>query len=165
MSLVEAAVRQYNDLHITRGRKVLEVRPKVQWDKGRALAFLMEHLGVSTAEDVLPLYIGDDRTDEDAFKVLRERKEGGMGILVSTKVKETHAVFSVRAPHEVGVFLRNLVAWGFTESNGWIQRGEQSYRERIADKKEAWERNLGGAWKGEGYGVASASQELLREST
>lgn len=34
----------------------------------------------------MPIYIGDDRTDEDAFKALKSRPRGGTGILVSTKV-------------------------------------------------------------------------------
>ena len=34
----------------------------------------------------MPIYIGDDRTDEDAFKALRSRPMGGTGILVSSKV-------------------------------------------------------------------------------
>lgn len=54
---------------MTRGRKVLELRPKVDWDKGKALLHLVEALGLDGEGDVLPLYIGDDRTDEDAFRV------------------------------------------------------------------------------------------------
>lgn len=33
------------------------------------MEFLLESLGLNESEDVLPIYVGDDRTDEDAFKV------------------------------------------------------------------------------------------------
>jgi trehalose 6-phosphate phosphatase len=41
----------------------------IDWDKGKAVEFLLQSLGLSDSEDVIPIYIGDDRTDEDAFKV------------------------------------------------------------------------------------------------
>jgi trehalose-phosphatase len=50
--------------------KVMEIRPSIEWDKGDALEYLLDTLGLGNCTDVLPVYIGDDRTDEDAFKVL-----------------------------------------------------------------------------------------------
>lgn len=58
------------DFHMTRGKKVLEIRPSIKWNKGDALKYLLETLGYHKSSDVFPIYIGDDRTDEDAFKVL-----------------------------------------------------------------------------------------------
>ena len=49
---------------------------------------------------MLPIYIGDDRTDEDAFKVLQDKGDG-YGILVSAVPKETCACYSLRDPSEV----------------------------------------------------------------
>jgi trehalose 6-phosphate phosphatase len=49
--------------------QVFEVRPVIDWNKGKAVEFLLESLGLNESEDVLPIYGGDDRTDEDAFKV------------------------------------------------------------------------------------------------
>ncbi|CAD5174653.1 unnamed protein product [Musa acuminata subsp. malaccensis] len=97
-------------LRVTHGRKVLEVRPVIDWNKGKAVEFLLESLGLSHRDDVLAIYVGDDRTDEDAFKVLRESNRG-FGILVSTLPKETNAFYSLRDPSEVLEFLKSLVRW------------------------------------------------------
>ncbi|XP_074564532.1 putative trehalose-phosphate phosphatase 6 [Curcuma longa] len=103
-------LKEYPKLRITQGRKVLEIRPTIKWDKGKALEFLLESLGFADCKNVVPVYIGDDRTDEDAFKVLCERGQG-IGILVSEFPKETKASYSLREPSEVMDFLLRLVEW------------------------------------------------------
>ncbi|KAG2634736.1 probable trehalose-phosphate phosphatase 7 isoform X3 [Panicum virgatum] len=107
---VKGVLRGYPRLRLTQGRMVLEVRPTIKWDKGRALEFLLESLGFADCANVLPVYIGDDRTDEDAFKALRRRGQG-VGILVSKHPKETTANYSLREPAEVMEFLLRLVEW------------------------------------------------------
>ncbi len=54
------------------GRKVLEIRPPVEVNKGTALAALLENKPIELA-----LYVGDDRTDLDAFKALRNLQSSG----------------------------------------------------------------------------------------
>lgn len=107
---VHDILKDYPRLRLTHGRKVLEVRPVIDWNKGKAVEFLLESLGLDSSDDVLPIYIGDDRTDEDAFKVLREKSKG-YGILVSSLPKETKAVYSLKDPSEVMEFLKSLVRW------------------------------------------------------
>ncbi|XP_020547684.1 probable trehalose-phosphate phosphatase H isoform X1 [Sesamum indicum] len=107
---VKMVIKEYPQLRLTQGRKVLEIRPTIKWDKGNALEFLLEALGYAESNDVLPIYIGDDRTDEDAFSVLRERKQG-LGILVSKTPKDTNASYSLQEPLEVMKFLQRLVEW------------------------------------------------------
>ncbi|KAF5947595.1 hypothetical protein HYC85_013552 [Camellia sinensis] len=107
---VHDILKDYPRLRLTHGRKVLEVRPVLDWDKGKAVEFLLESLGLSNCDDVLPIYIGDDRTDEDAFKVLRVGNRG-YGILVSSAPKESNALYSLRDPSEVMEFLKSLVMW------------------------------------------------------
>ncbi|XP_072972702.1 probable trehalose-phosphate phosphatase 6 isoform X2 [Typha angustifolia] len=107
---VRSVLKDYPKLRLSLGRKVLEIRPTIKWDKGKALEFLLESLGFADCNNVLPVYIGDDRTDEDAFKVLRERGQG-LGILVSKFPKETNASYSLQEPAEVMDFLLRLVEW------------------------------------------------------
>lgn len=107
---VEGILEDYPNLRLTHGRKVLEVRPVLNWDKGKAVEFLLESLGLRNRADVLPIYVGDDRTDEDAFKVLRTGNQG-YGIIVSSVPKESNAFYSLRDTSEVMEFLKNLVKW------------------------------------------------------
>ncbi|KAK9069442.1 hypothetical protein SSX86_011346 [Deinandra increscens subsp. villosa] len=107
---VRSVLKDYPKLRLSQGRKVLEIRPTIKWDKGKALEFLLESLGYANCTDVFPIYIGDDRTDEDAFKVLRERGQG-FGVLVSKIPKETSASYSLQEPSEVMDFLQRLVDW------------------------------------------------------
>ncbi|VFR02220.1 unnamed protein product [Cuscuta campestris] len=106
--IVHDVLKGYPRLVLTHGRKVLEVRPDIDWDKGKAVNFLLESLGLDDNEDVLALYIGDDRTDEDAFKVLRDGNRG-YGILVSAAPKESKAFFSLYNTSQVKEFLESLV--------------------------------------------------------
>ncbi|KAK1415203.1 hypothetical protein QVD17_30976 [Tagetes erecta] len=108
---VKLMLANYPDFHFTRGKKVLEIRPSIEWNKGDALKYLLETLGFHDSGDVLPVYIGDDRTDEDAFKVLRERGDG-YPIIVSSAPKETMALYSLQSPSEVQTFLTRLSMWG-----------------------------------------------------
>ena len=110
IELVEAAVygviMDYPDLQITAGKMVYEVRPRLDWDKGKAVLWLLEALDLNKPE-VVPLYLGDDTTDEDAFWVLRNV---GIGILGSDTPKETFASYSLKDTIGVQQFLEQIVA-------------------------------------------------------
>jgi trehalose 6-phosphate phosphatase len=88
------------------GKKVYELVPNIDWDKGKAVLWLLEQLGLERA-NTRPIYIGDDRTDEDAFHALGQR---GASIIVSEGPRSTAASYSLRDPQEVERFLRKLVA-------------------------------------------------------
>lgn len=105
---VHDILKHYPRLRLTHGRKVLEVRPVLKWDKGKAVELILESLGLNNCTDFLAIYVGDDRTDEDAFKFLREGGRG-LGILVSSTPKESSAFYSLRDPSEVMEFLKLLV--------------------------------------------------------
>jgi trehalose-phosphatase len=97
---------RHRELRKVTGKKVHELQPDIDWNKGRALMWLLDTLGLENG-NVFPIYIGDDRTDEDAFRAIKSR---GIGILVSEKPQHTAASYSLKNPTEVERFLRNLVA-------------------------------------------------------
>ncbi len=83
----------------------IELRPDLAWDKGRAVAHVLALLPGGGA----PLYVGDDRTDEDAFRAVRA-EPGGVGVRVGTARRPTLASLRLRDPDEVTRFLRVLAA-------------------------------------------------------
>ncbi len=94
-------------LRKTGGKKVFELRPDVAWDKGRALLWLLDRLGLDRP-DVVPFYIGDDLTDEDAFAAAASRQ--GITILVADPPRPTAAAYRLRNPAEVVELLARLAA-------------------------------------------------------
>ena len=92
------------DLRISGGKKIVELRPNVDWDKGKAVLWLLEVLGLDDA-DVIPVYLGDDETDEDVFRVLGER---GIGVVVGEEHRHTRARYALADPEGVSEFLRRL---------------------------------------------------------
>jgi trehalose 6-phosphate phosphatase len=86
------------------GKKVFELRPDIPWDKGRALLWLLEKLNLD-APDVTPIYIGDDVTDKDAFRVLAKH---GISVLVAAP-EQTSAHYRLADPDEVREFLCRLI--------------------------------------------------------
>jgi trehalose-phosphatase len=103
---VDAVAARHRELRRVDGKKVYELLPDIDWDKGKAMVWLLEMLG-SERGNVPPIYIGDDSTDEDAFRALEHR---GIGILVSEQSQPTAARYSLKNPAEVERFLRQLVA-------------------------------------------------------
>lgn len=96
-------------LRVTGGRKVVELRPDIDWDKGTALNWLGGQ--IQQAGRVLPIYVGDDLTDEDAFDALRFN---GVGVVVRHEEdggRPTAAQFSLDNPGEVCEFLARGGNW------------------------------------------------------
>ncbi len=106
---VEAAVDRVlegvPELRKTGGKKVFELRPRFDWDKGKAVLWLLGKLG-QTGADILPFYIGDDLTDEDAFSALRDR---GITIFVG-RPEQTAARYALHDTEQVGAFLKELTS-------------------------------------------------------
>jgi trehalose 6-phosphate phosphatase len=85
---------------IMKGKKVLELLPDVSWDKGKAVLWLLQQL----KDRCLPVYVGDDRTDEDAFKALR-----GNGITIHIgKSKKTSADYYLKGHWEISRLLKEI---------------------------------------------------------
>lgn len=103
---VDEIAARHRELRRIAGKKVYELRPDMDWDKGRAVIWLLETLGLAQSE-VLALYIGDDLTDEDAFRAIRQC---GIGIVVSDKPRLTAARYGLNNSAEVERFLHELVS-------------------------------------------------------
>jgi trehalose-phosphatase len=104
---VDETIARHHELTRVVGKKVYELLPGVAWNKGRAILWLLETLGLDQPE-VLPLYVGDDHTDEDAFRALANH---GISIVVNEQPRPTAARFALKDPAEVERFLRELTAW------------------------------------------------------
>jgi len=108
---VEAVLVGQPDLTRFPGKMVLELRPKFDWNKGKAVEYILDQIGKDIGEPIYPIYLGDDVSDEDAFAVLQER--GGLGILISNGMVaqgQTKASFRLRSPREVADILAKLSA-------------------------------------------------------
>jgi trehalose 6-phosphate phosphatase len=92
-------------LRITSGKRVLEVRPDIEWHKGKALLFIIDDIERARGAHMLPLFIGDDITDEDAFAALPSH---GAGVLVGSPDTPTAASSFVASPDEVIELLERL---------------------------------------------------------
>lgn len=90
-------------IRVTQGKKVFEVRPNVAWHKGYAVSWFIKKLG--KGKKILPIYIGDDTTDEDAFKVLKRQ---GITVRVG-KTKKTQAKDFVKNVDEVYKLLESML--------------------------------------------------------
>lgn len=94
-------------LRKTGGKMVWELRPDVDWGKGRALLWLLGRLGLDRP-DVVPIFLGDDVTDEDALAAVTSR--GGIGILVAEEPRATAAAYRLHDPEEALEWLARLAA-------------------------------------------------------
>lgn len=123
-------------LRVTHGRRVTELRPDVDWDKGTALRWILRHL----THPVLPIYLGDDLTDEDAFDAV---ESDGIAIVVhhaESGDRHTAAGFAVTGPREV---------------RGFLERLAELLRGKVAAAPESWTLTF------DGY---DPPREKLRES-
>jgi len=111
---VDRLVADMPMLRKTYGKMVYELRPSVDWHKGKAVEWLMEQFSKNSSEDIFPVYIGDDVTDEDAFAIMGGL--GGVGIIVSETARETSARYGLRNPAEVVQFLEHFIGDDRAES-------------------------------------------------
>ncbi|NGX15335.1 trehalose-phosphatase [Wenzhouxiangella sp. XN24] len=101
---VDEALRSTEGLRKRKGKKIFELLPDIDWDKGEALLLLLDILGLRDGRHVMPVYIGDDVTDEDAFAVLGD---DGIGIAVGRRAADSNARWTLPDPSAVA----QLLAW------------------------------------------------------
>ncbi len=109
---VAAAVRtagQRRALRVTTGREVIELRPNIDWDKGKTLHWVLDYIRDNEgAGPLLPIYLGDDITDEDAFDAV---DDDGIAILVRHSDdgdRATAARYALDDPDRVREFTERL---------------------------------------------------------
>lgn len=101
--IVEDEIRRGDGkLKIKKGKKVFEIEPNIDWDKGKGAKKLISLLNLKG--DFLKIYIGDDETDEDAFRTL---KDEDLSILVGSK-KNSFAKFRLKNVEQVWLFIKEL---------------------------------------------------------
>lgn len=125
-------------LRVSTGHTLVELRPDIAWDEGTRLAWIRSH--VDKPRSLIPIYIGGDLADEDAFDAVAL---GGVGIAVrhgSDGDRRTAARFVLNGPDEVGEVLEL--------GSRWLAYTHQT-------STEAWQFSF------EGYDPAS---EKLREA-
>jgi trehalose-phosphatase len=88
-------------LLVIKGKKVLELSPDLSWNKGMAVLWLLERLG----NQYLPIYVGDDITDESVFRTLYRR---GITVRVGWS-KKSAAKYYLKGQREVLRFLQHIL--------------------------------------------------------
>jgi len=97
--IFEKITADYEDtFRITAGKKVFEIRPLSLWNKGDAVTWIAEQRGKGR----IPVYLGDDTTDEDAYRALKNK-----GVSVSIGINPV-ADYYLKGQQEVAVLLREL---------------------------------------------------------
>jgi trehalose 6-phosphate phosphatase len=92
-----------DEVAVDDGKQIFELRPPVDWDKGRAVEWLRERLTPDGGR-WLAVYVGDDTTDEDAFRAVAD---DDLSVAVGREAVETAARYRVGDPEDV----RTLLSW------------------------------------------------------
>jgi trehalose-phosphatase len=95
-------------IRVFSGKKVWEVRPPVDWDKGKAVSAIAGEIEkLRRPQRLLTVFLGDDITDEDAFRVV-QRPEG-WSIYVGGEAVTSAAGYYLDSTAEVEEFLARLL--------------------------------------------------------
>lgn len=104
---IHELMERFPELEARLGKSVVEIRPASPWGKGKAVNWLLAELGLKRSH-VLPIFIGDDVTDEDAFE---ELADNGIGIRVGAPDEPTAARYRLADTDEVQRLLEAMVEW------------------------------------------------------
>ena len=124
------AVKDNPKLRKTYGKKIYELQPDIDWNKGKAIEWLMDLLEI-TKKDTAIFYLGDDITDEDAFEAI---KACGIGIVVGDEPRKTEAHYRLGDVDDVSIFL-NWLAFAIQEGDTWslVYEGFSPHEEKLRE--------------------------------
>jgi len=105
IEVTQKIITESPKLKLGLGKQVLEALPNIDWDKGKAILWLIKKLNLDH-DNIIMLYFGDDLTDENAFQVL---PESSVGILVGHHSQKTYADYRIKTPEQVKNFLKKLM--------------------------------------------------------
>ncbi len=97
---------EHKEHKIGEGKKIVEIKPNIDWHKGKAVEWILDALELSEKDNIIPIFIGDDITDEDAFKTLQDK---GIGIMVGSHGQKTFATYSLKNVFQVREFFNKLI--------------------------------------------------------
>lgn len=104
--VVDKLISEMPDFRKGRGKKIVEIKPAFDWNKGKAVEWILRKMGYADPDEYLPVYVGDDITDEDAFKALADH---GITILVGDHGGISAADMKLRDCWQVEELLHVLV--------------------------------------------------------
>jgi len=104
LQITDEVIARHPELKKGPGKKIMELKPNLDWHKGKAVEWLLEEMDLNQPS-IIPLYIGDDLTDEDAFATLQGH---GIGIMVGEHDEQTAAEYRLEDVEEVQTFLEAL---------------------------------------------------------
>lgn len=102
-TITQHAAAQHAEVNIRTGKKILEIQPAIDWDKGKSMLWIAARCGFNP-DDTL-FYLGDDQTDEDAFRVMPAH---GVSILIGTHGEKSYARYHLQDVASVQHFLQRL---------------------------------------------------------
>ncbi len=100
-------VASFERLIVEAGRQVLEIRPAIACDKGTAVHWLIRRMQRVVA-GCTPIFFGDDRADEAAFRAAR--RAGGFGVLIAEQSRPTAASWRLDSPAHLAMALETLLS-------------------------------------------------------
>ncbi len=104
---IVAGARALGKVKTTSGKKVLEVRPPVDWHKGKAVQLILKkYARGGNHSGTMVVYLGDDLTDEDAFRFVD--KANGISVFVGEETEAPAAGYYLKSPAEVQEFLERF---------------------------------------------------------
>ncbi len=103
-AVVDEVLSACGGLQKGHGKKLFRIQPNLDWHKGRAVLWLLERFKRDDPE-LLPIYAGDDITDEDAFRAL-----AGIGLTIVVRDYESRRTAADYAVADTGE-VKRLIEW------------------------------------------------------